>query len=142
MDRKKFIQSSCSVCAMVMVGTGVSSLLTSCASLPIYKGVPQLDIIHVPMSSFVEGNLVIVRNNRLPADILLVKNTANQIHALEMKCTHHDFALNATTSGLYCTLHGSTFDLQGNVTKEPALESLKRFKVEVEEQEIKLFIHI
>jgi cytochrome b6-f complex iron-sulfur subunit len=53
-----------------------------------------------------------------------------------MKCTHQDNPLTVNSTGLYCTAHGSTFDLQGNVTKEPALHALKKYKTELNESSI------
>jgi Rieske Fe-S protein len=75
--------------------------------------------------------MVLVRNPKLEFDILLIRINENSYNALLMKCTHQDNALTANKSGLYCSAHGSTFDLEGNVTKEPALTPLKKFKTEV-----------
>lgn len=84
----------------------------------------------VPLSSFTEKNkMVIVRSGELEFDILVVKS-ANAYHALQMKCSHQDNPLTANASGLFCSAHGSTFDLEGNVTKEPALKPLKKYKTE------------
>lgn len=141
MDRRKFVKSSCALCATVMAVGIVSSVITGCASLPIYKGAIDDRIINIPLTSFAEGNMVIVRNNKLSADILIVKKSATESYALEMKCTHQDVGLSATTTGLYCTAHGSTFDIEGNVTKEPALKPLKRYKTEINNKEIKLFFN-
>jgi Rieske Fe-S protein len=57
-----------------------------------------------------------------------------------MKCSHQDNSLTVTKTGLFCSSHGSTFDLEGNVTKEPALEPLKKFKTEINNSFAKIFI--
>jgi Rieske Fe-S protein len=140
MDRRKFIKSSCVLCAGALGAGLLSSTLSGCATLPIYKGVTEQDKINIPFASFKESNVLIVRNNKLEFDILLVKKHENDVNALLMKCTHQDNALTATKSGLLCTTHGSTFDLQGNVTKEPALNPLKKFKTELNNQVITIYL--
>jgi Rieske Fe-S protein len=131
-NRRDFIKQSCTMC-MGAIGLGViSSQLSSCAPMPIYKGEVEKDFITVPLTSFTEkNNSVIVRSNKIDFDILLVKLENGTFNALEMKCTHQDNPLTASKTGLFCASHGSTFDLQGNVTKEPAINPLKRFKTEI-----------
>lgn len=96
--------------------------------------------ITIPLSSFTEKNkMVVVRNGQLEFDILVVKS-ASMFHAIQMKCTHQDNPLTVNASGLFCSAHVSTFDLEGNVTKEPALKPLKKYKTELTESSI--LIHI
>ena len=140
MDRRNFIKSSCALCACAMGSGFIASALTGCASLPIYVGVKEQDKIKIPFSSFKESKILIVRNNKMEFDILLVKNSESNVSALLMKCTHQDNALTANTSGLFCSAHGSTFDLQGKVTKEPALTPLKKFKTEINNQIITVLL--
>src|ERR1700752_1051161 len=122
MNRRNFIKSSCTFCATAASAGFLASMLNGCVSLPVYKGNAEQNKINVPLSSFAESRVLIVRNSQMEFDILLVKNSENDISALFMKCTHQDNALSANKDGLYCTSHGSTFDLKGNVTKEPALK--------------------
>lgn len=104
--------------------------------LPVMKVESTKGLIKVPFSAFTEkNNAVIVRNSQLEFDILLVKS-GNTFNALQMKCSHQDNPLTANASGLFCSAHGSTFDLQGNVTKEPALQPLKKYKTELTESTI------
>ena len=107
------------------------SQLTSCASLPVYKTNLSLKSVDVPLTSFVESNLVVVRDLQTPYDILLVKKSETEYNAIYMKCSHRENPVSATKTGLYCSEHGSTFDLDGNVTKEPAPGPLKKFKTEL-----------
>lgn len=79
--------------------------------------------------------MVIVRTNELDFDVLLVKEPAGY-RALYMKCTHEVAFLAVTNSGLFCSMHGSTFNLKGDVTKEPALKPLTRFETTVTNQTI------
>ncbi len=135
--RRAFIKQSCAVCAAGLTLGWLTTQLTSCVSaLPIVKAENKQGVISVPLSSFDEKiNTVIVRNGQLEFDILVVKS-GETFHALQMKCTHQDNPLTATASGLFCSVHGSTFDLDGNVTKEPALRALKKYKTELTEDSI------
>ena len=140
MDRRNFIRSSCTLCVGA-IGIGfIASELAGCAAMPIYKATAEQDMIKIPLSSFKESKILVVRNNQLEFDILLVKKSETDVNALLMKCTHQDNPLTATNSGMFCSAHGSSFDLQGNVTREPALKALKKFKTEINNQVITIYI--
>jgi cytochrome b6-f complex iron-sulfur subunit len=131
-DRRQFIKNSCAAC----IGTAASGLLfsslTSCApAFPVHKATFANGIIEVPTSSFAISNLVIVRDLQMDFDILLVKKSAEEYNALYMKCSHQSNPLTATNSGLFCSAHGSSFDLDGNVRTEPATSPLQKFKTEL-----------
>lgn len=130
-NRREFIKRTCTLCAGI-AGLGIlTSQLTGCNLLPICKGEECKGMISVPLISFTDKiNMIIVRNNQLDYDILLIKIDENNYNALQMKCTHQDNPLIANQTGLYCSAHGSTYDLEGKVTKEPALSPLKKFKTE------------
>jgi len=69
-------------------------------------------------------------------DILLVKKSTEEYLAIYMKCSHQENPVTATTTGLFCSSHGSRFDLDGNVTKEPATAPLKKFKTAIIDNQI------
>ena len=125
---------------MGITGLGVlSSQLSGCAPLPICKNKVSNGIISVPFTLFtIKNNLVIVRNSQIDFDILLVKVAEGKYNALEMKCTHQDNHLTASSSGLFCSSHGSTFDLSGNATKEPAVLPLKKFKTTISNSSVEI----
>lgn len=109
----------------------LTTQLSSCAPIPVIKAGNEKGIMTVPLASFTEKNkMVIVRDGQLEFDILVVKSV-DRFQALQMKCTHQDNPLTVNPSGLFCSAHGSTFDLNGNVTKEPALKPLKKYKTEL-----------
>ncbi len=126
--RREFIKDTCTACLGTAFLGFTFSQLTSCSSLPIYKTNLSQKTVNVPLTSFTESTLVIVRDMQVPYDVLVVKKSEQEYTALYMKCSHQENAVTATKSGLYCSSHGSTFDLDGNVTKEPALGPLKKFK--------------
>lgn len=137
MKRREFIRSSCVSCLTASALGLTLSQLTSCApALPTFKTSFKNNLIKVPAGSFVESNLLIVRDMQVDFDILLVKKSETEYNAIYMKCSHQANAVTATRTGLYCSSHGSAFDLDGNVTREPATAPLQRFKTEVIEQDI------
>lgn len=141
MERREFLKTSCLSCAGILGAGAFLSVLSSCAPLPVVKTSAKDKILLVPETSFKDNqNLIVVKNAQLPFDILLVKKKDNLYNALYMECTHHSQPLSANKSGLYCSSHGSAFDLEGNVTIEPATRALKIFKTETENNTIKIYL--
>lgn len=134
--RREFIKDTCTACLGTAFLGFTFSQLTSCSSLPIYKTNLSKKTVDVPLTSFAESNLVIVRDMQVPYDVLLVKKSPEEYLALYMKCSHQENPVTATKTGLFCSSHGSTFDLDGNVTKEPAPAPLKKFKTTLTENSI------
>lgn len=127
-NRRTFIKTSCVICA-----SGVLSQLNSCApALPTFKTKITGKTISVPVTFFDASNVAIVRDGQAEFDILLVKKSEELFEALYMKCSHRENPLTATETGLYCSAHGSVFDLDGKVKKEPATEPLQKFPVDLD----------
>jgi len=136
-SRRTFIKKSCAAC-IGMSALGI--LLESCATPQhILKPAIENNSINIGLNNFQTNNSYIIRNKKLPFDILVVKNDM-EYTALQMRCTHNDVALNFSGKKIVCTAHGSEFDLKGNVTKEPAATSLTRYKTSINEQQ--LIIHL
>jgi len=117
-------------------------LLQSCStSLPVFTAQVNKKIMTIPVSKFQElkTNLLLLRNNSLEYDILLVKNN-DGYKALSMECTHQSASLTPTTTKIICSAHGSQFDLNGNVIKEPALTPLHQYKTVIQNQSITIFL--
>ena len=131
-NRRDFIKQSCNLCLGIV---GIGALVTqvsSCAPLPVYKTITANGTMSVPVASFTENNaIVIVRNPDLQYDIALIKKTATDYTALQLQCTHQANSLTATKTAFICPSHGSTFDLEGKVMKEPALLPLKKYKTKL-----------
>jgi len=117
-----------------IIGLGaLAPLLESCgAAGNIYKAqAGDENKILVPVAELAGKNYLTVRTPQLNNDILIVKENEQKYHTLLMRCTHQDNALVVTSTGLVCNAHGSRFDMEGNVTKEPATRPLQRFKTEI-----------
>jgi Rieske Fe-S protein len=133
LQRRDFIKQTCRLCAATVGLAAVLPAISSCAPLQtITAEVKPGGIIEVPLTSFASDNpLVVVSNTSLEYEIAVFKYKDQTYQAFEMKCTHRDNPLVATTSGFFCNLHGSSFDTHGNVVKSPATESLKRYNLQV-----------
>ncbi len=83
-----------------------------------------------------DGNYHIIRAPQLDYDLLLVRENAGGFHCLLMQCTHQDYPLNFSGNMLVCNSHGSQFDLQGKVMKDPALKPLRKYPVKVEGEKV------
>ena len=143
MKRRDFLRSSCISCVGA-AALGVSLVeLSSCSpALPTYKTSFKGNTIDVPVASFGESNLLIIRDMQVEFDILLVRKSAEDYRAIYMKCSHRSNPVSATATGLYCPSHGSTFDLDGNVLKEPATAPLQKFKTQLNNQTITITLNL
>lgn len=122
-----------------MAGLSAFSL-TGCIAIPSVKSTVKTDKIDVEKSRFAESNMVIVKVMWMDYDILLVKHSEEKYTALYLKCTHQDQPLMPTKTGLVCNSHGSQFDLNGKVVREPAIQPLKTFPALVKENNITIII--
>lgn len=140
-NRRQFIKDSCTFCIYAVGAVSFSSLLSRCASLPVYKATTVNNIVSIPVASILPNEKIkIIRTDKLEYDILLVTNEDKSYHALLMQCTHQDNPLVATSGGLSCNMHGSTFNLNGEVTKGPAARALKQFGVTEENNNINIHL--
>ncbi|RVT98282.1 Rieske (2Fe-2S) protein [Mucilaginibacter limnophilus] len=133
--RRGFIKSGCVACLLAASG---ASLLEGCATpLPMLKVASKSNELVVDPASFISerGNMLVVRTSQLEHDILLIKDGDNY-RALYLRCTHEGVDLTATKNKIYCSSHGSVFDLEGKVLKEPALRPLKTFKTQLNNNQI------
>lgn len=134
--RREFVKLTCGFCAAI-TGVGLAStFLQSCTSIPVIKAGPENQKISVAESSFGDQKLLLVRSEKLENDILLVKITEQstlKYHAILMRCSHQDQPLTAQGTKIHCATHGSEFDLNGNVVKEPDIFPLTKYKVEAKD---------
>ena len=140
-ERRAFIKKTCGLCASIVGITVLASALEGCASLIYVKPELVKGVLKVPLGSFVENSkLVIVRNAVLDYDIALVKSGDNTFRSFELKCTHQDNALVATSTGFFCNLHGSSFRIDGTVNVAPATANLKEYKTMVNGELVEIIL--
>lgn len=137
--RRSFIKSGCAAC--VLTASGISFLESCSTPLPMIKSAgTKPGQVEVDASSFADkGNMLVVRTKQLEYDILLVK-TGEVYKALYLRCTHEGVGLTPAANKIFCSAHGSVFDLEGKVVKEPALRPLKTYPTEIVNNQI--IIHL
>lgn len=141
-DRRAFIKKSCTLCAALIGITAVAPLVQGCAPLLTVKtSTPAGGIIEVDRTKFtVENKMVIIKNATMEFDIALVQLADDNFKAFELQCTHQANPLVPTKNGFFCNAHGSSFSLEGQVTREPALKNLKEYPVEITRNNIKITV--
>lgn len=86
--------------------------------------------ITVPLSALAGSDYQILRPNNLLFDIALRRESNGRFRALVLQCTHASNQVTPTGDGYVCPAHGSTFDIEGRVTRGPAQLSLRKLPVE------------
>jgi nitrite reductase/ring-hydroxylating ferredoxin subunit len=138
-ERRAFLKDTCKLCASIVGISIVLPAIEGCAPLNYYSAGVSNGKINVPVASFVEEtNMVIVKDKSLNYQVAIIKQKDNSFRAFELKCTHQDNALIATKSSFVCSLHGSSYDLNGKVTNTPASTNLKEFPIEVVNETIQI----
>ena len=137
MNRKDFIKGSCGVCIALSSGFMMSAILSSCkTSLGVIKTSSQNDVVTIPVSEFEKGDYKLVRVSNYNYDLAIQKNGDGSYTTLVLRCTHAGHPLTRTGNNYYCTMHGSQFNHEGDVTKGPAERPLLHLKTEVEKDRI------
>ncbi|MGB2868348.1 MAG: Rieske (2Fe-2S) protein [Bacteroidota bacterium] len=117
MERREFLKTSCLACLGAQAAA--TGLVTGCSSLPIYRTSVAENEITVPMSLFAEGDFHLIRTDNFDFQIALRKQDG-RFTAILLRCTHAENPVTPSGHGFACSLHGSTFDANGIVTRGPA----------------------
>jgi Rieske Fe-S protein len=134
MDRRRFIKNACLSCSGLLVS---ASFLESCVNLPVIKQSAAHGYIEVDLSKLKPGQKQhIIRNPAMDFDILLSERSDGNYTALYMQCTHYSQPLAANSKNIFCPAHGSAFDFEGKVIKEPATQPLTKFVVQKQNEKL------
>lgn len=144
MNRKEFLHT----CGLHCAGfAGLSFLLQNCGGTKyLTSPIVGTDLV-VPASAFrieKEGaapsyrRYVVVQNEKLEYPICVYRSSTEQYEALLMQCTHQGTELQVFGERLQCPAHGSEFTPAGDVQNGPADEPLRKFRVMVEGETIKI----
>jgi Rieske Fe-S protein len=143
MERRAFLKSTCNICGLLATGFILPSL-TGCgpAAYKVVHTEIHNDQIEIPVASFTATTpLFLVRPAGWLYSIALRKHEDNTYSALLLKCTHQDNQLTPSgSSGYTCSLHGSTFNPEGRVTKGPAERALRSYPVTADQTNV--IIHL
>lgn len=132
MERRAFLRSTCNICGLLAAGTILPSLLAGCgpAAYQVIHSPIHNDQIDIPLTGFDKSPLQIVRPDGWLYSIAVQRHENNTYTAHLLKCTHQDNQLTvAGNNGYTCSLHGSTFNTEGKVTKGPAERSLRSYSI-------------
>lgn len=136
MERRFFIKQSCQACAAIALGPAIVAALESCSSTAVLKTMAENGMVSVPLTAFVEKQQVVVRVAGRDFDLLCIKLDDTNFRTLEMKCTHQDQPLVSSGKSLYCNSHGSQFDLEGKVLRDPASRPLMKFETQLQQDQV------
>jgi Rieske Fe-S protein len=131
MERREFVRISCLLC--VAIG-GVVTLaeLEACASAPALETEMRDKAVALPLAQFTGGEIQIVRPKNFGFDIAVRKLSDGTFAAFILRCTHASNQLEYDGSFFRCSLHGSTFSLDGTVARGPASKPLQSLTTRVE----------
>jgi len=88
-----------------------------------------------PASNYPPGSRTVLPD--IPA---LLLHAQNGFSAISLVCTHLGCTVESKSEGFACPCHGSRFDPQGNVTRDPANKPLRSLRVEVtSDNELRLY---
>ena len=136
MLRRDFIKATCGLCA---TGLLINSLSGCMPAQQVFKGEINDTKIAVPVNLFANSTLVLIRVKKLQYDIALRQMPDKTYSAILLRCSHFANALDVTSKGFTCSLHGSTFTPEGHVKKGPAEKALTSYNVTIDNDTI--FIH-
>ena len=136
MDRRKFVKQSCSLCLAAGSGMVIGSLASCAVTLPVYKTDISANKVTVPVALFATSNFQLIQPKNLYYNIGLKKENDGSYTALLLRCTHADNQLITAGNGFKCTLHGSSFNNEGQVTNGPAERPLKKYPTQVTSNQI------
>jgi nitrite reductase/ring-hydroxylating ferredoxin subunit len=122
MNRKEFLHT----CGLHCAGfAGLSFLLQGCGGTKY-------------LTSPSYRRYVVVQNEKLEYPICVYRSATEQYEALLMQCTHQGTELQVFGERLQCPAHGSEFTPTGAVQNGPADQPLRKFRVMVEGESIKI----
>lgn len=140
MERRNFIKNSCTVCLLGIAGLISPGFVTEASakgSKKAYKAVCNLNNeVIIPLSLFAETNLQIVSVKDWDYDMAVHQKEDKSFAVFLLKCTHMDNELRLSQDGFVCSMHGSTYDKSGEVTKGPAEKPLEQYKGTISEDHL------
>jgi Rieske Fe-S protein len=139
MERRKFIKQSCSLCLLGMAGLIMPGLLpvASAKGKKTYKAVCNANNeVVIPLSLFAESNIQVVSVKGWDYDMAVHQKEDKTFAVFLLKCTHMDNSIHLGPEGFVCSLHGSTYNKEGEVVKGPAEKPLEQYKGTVSEENL------
>lgn len=137
MTRLEFLRCLGAGCIFVAVGAVIG-----CAGIPVYRAQVRGGRATLSEAEFDllledrEDEAVLVRPAGDYEAVILVRTSARTYRAVSAVCTHQSCEVRFEHGGIRCPCHGSSFTLDGKVTRGPAKKPLPIYNVTVEEEMI------
>jgi Rieske Fe-S protein len=129
--RREFLHSSLSTLAGLTIVGFVSPTLISCGDDPTSSNTTDTGkSITVDVSALDTSGKAVRSDSPSGRPLIIIRRAGETFVTLLLICTHQACQgqdLSNSTSAISCRCHGSTFDLEGNVTKGPATVDLSSF---------------
>jgi len=139
--RRKFMETACRACIMTGAGWLLSDLVACTPATKIIRLPVNDNTVRFPQKNFIDETILLVRPEGWLYDIAVRKTDTDLYEALLLECSHQKNQLMLVSGGFYCTLHGSRFNLNGQVVKGPAEIALKKFPVSLEQEDLVILLH-
>ena len=122
-SRRRFVKTSTR--GLALLG------LAGCAGVPVLTTRVSAGKVEIDRLAYADlaipGRGLVVRAEGAIEPIMLVAQSDGGVRALSGVCTHLACSIRLTGGGLACPCHGSTFALDGRVTRGPAPEDLHEY---------------
>jgi Rieske Fe-S protein len=135
-ERRQFLVSACRACMLAGAGFLMTDLVACSPSSKVLKLPVSGNTVRLPATAFATEQIQIVRPGDSYFDIAVRKISADQYEALLLECTHQQNQLIISQNGFKCMLHGSQFNLDGQVVKGPAERPLKKYTTILDQGQI------
>jgi nitrite reductase/ring-hydroxylating ferredoxin subunit len=137
MNRKTFLKNSCITCMALAI---MPSAVLAGGNRKSIKADYKDGILSLPLSQFETSSMVQLRNRNLEYDVLVVKNE-DTYSCIKLMCSHEQVPLTASHTKIFCSAHGSVFDLNGQVLEAPAVKPLHQYKYIIIDNIIKITVN-
>jgi Rieske Fe-S protein len=135
-ERRKFLNSACKACLMAGAGFLISDLIACSPSSKVLKLPILQNAVRLPVTAFASEPVHVIRPEGWLYDIAVRRISVNEYEALLLECTHQQNQLIVNQNGFKCMLHGSQFNLEGQVMKGPAERALKKFPTGMDQGQV------
>jgi thiosulfate dehydrogenase [quinone] large subunit len=130
--RREFLKQTGLVLTGITLAGTLGQILESCSSLTS----PSANITHgttmIDVSELTSNGQFLVDSSVSPdgTPIPVIRQNATTYTALSMLCTHQGCQVNSPSGGsIFCSCHGSRFNLYGQVVNGPAPTALTSYAV-------------
>ena len=145
MNRNEFLKTCGYAC---LGGMAFASMLQSCKTtksltLPINENAMLLEKKEFEINK--KGKIsyrrsVILYNDNLQFPVAVFRFDETKYSALFMQCSHQGAELQVFGEKLLCPAHGSEFNSMGVVSNGPAIDRLRTFQIEQQNEALKILL--